>query len=61
MKWNRIIVIVMDSVGRGDAPDAAKFGDAGADTLGHIDSHIAGGLKVPNLRRLGCSHPRCTD
>lgn len=53
MKWDRIIVIVMDSVGRGDAPDAAKFGDAGADTLGHIDSHIAGGLKVPNLRSLG--------
>ena len=53
MKFNRVIVIVMDSVGAGDAPDAAKFGDAGADTLGHIDAHIDGGLKAPNLRRLG--------
>lgn len=53
MKFNRVIVIVMDSVGAGDAPDAAKFGDAGADTLGHIDSHLDGGLQAPNLRRLG--------
>lgn len=53
MKWNRIIVIVMDSVGRGGAPDAAVFGDDGADTLGHIDAGVDGGLKVPNLRRLG--------
>ena len=36
MKFKRIIVIVMDSVGAGDAPDAAAFGDAGADTVGHI-------------------------
>lgn len=53
MKWNRIIVIVMDSVGCGGAPDAEKFGDAGADTLGHIDAVIPGGLQVPHLRRLG--------
>lgn len=51
MKFNRIVVIVMDSVGAGDAPDAAKFGDAGADTYGHIDAHVP--LAVPNLRRLG--------
>ena len=51
MKFNRIIVIVMDSVGAGDAPDAAKFGDAGADTYGHIDAAVP--LAVPNLRRLG--------
>ena len=51
MKFNRIIVIVMDSVGAGDAPDAAKFGDTGADTYGHIDAAVP--LAVPNLRRLG--------
>ncbi|AXL22219.1 phosphopentomutase [Megasphaera stantonii] len=51
MKFNRIIVIVMDSVGAGGAPDAAKFGDAGADTYGHIDAAVP--LAVPNLRRLG--------
>ncbi len=51
MKFKRIIVIVMDSVGAGDAPDAAAFGDAGADTVGHIDARVP--LRVPNLRRLG--------
>lgn len=51
MKFKRIIVIVMDSVGAGDAPDAAAFGDAGADTIGHIDARVP--LRVPNLRRLG--------
>lgn len=53
MRFHRIIVIVTDSVGAGDAPDAEKFGDAGADTLGHIDAGLEGGLKLPNLRRLG--------
>lgn len=53
MKFNRIIVIVMDSVGAGNAPDADRFGDAGADTLGHIDSTLEGGLKIPTLRHLG--------
>lgn len=51
MKFNRIIVIVTDSVGAGDAPDAEKFGDKGADTYGHIDANVP--LNVPNLRRLG--------
>ncbi len=51
MKFNRIIVIVMDSVGAGGAPDAEKFGDKGADTYGHIDVCVP--LAVPNLRRLG--------
>lgn len=51
MKFKRIIVIVTDSVGAGDAPDADKFGDKGADTYGHIDANVP--LNVPNLRRLG--------
>lgn len=53
MKFKRIVVIVTDSVGAGGAPDADRFGDAGADTLKHIDEAVPGGLKVPNLRRLG--------
>lgn len=51
MKFDRIIVIVMDSVGAGGAPDAEAFGDKGADTYGHIDACVP--LAVPNLRRLG--------
>ena len=34
--FNKIHVVVMDSVGIGEAPDAANFGDVGAHTLGHI-------------------------
>lgn len=36
MKFNRIHLIVLDSVGIGEAPDADKFGDVGSDTLGHV-------------------------
>jgi len=50
-RFNRILLIVMDSVGVGAMPDAEAFGDAGADTLGHIDEHR--GLNVPTLERLG--------
>ncbi len=49
--FDRVIVIVMDSVGIGEMPDAEKFGDKGADTLGHIDE--LRGLNVPNLENLG--------
>ncbi|BBB31754.1 phosphopentomutase [Thermotomaculum hydrothermale] len=49
--FDRFIVIVMDSVGIGEMPDAEKFGDKGADTLGHIDS--LRGLNVPNMEKLG--------
>jgi phosphopentomutase len=52
--FKRIVVIVMDSVGAGAAPDAVKFGDAGANTLQHIDE-VVGGMKIPNLARLGIS------
>jgi phosphopentomutase len=41
----------MDSVGCGNAPDAADFGDAGSNTLAHI--HDAVGLRLPNMARLG--------
>lgn len=58
----RAFLIVMDSVGCGGAPDAAEFGDAGANTLGHIAAECAAGraeegrsgpLRLPNLDALG--------
>jgi phosphopentomutase len=49
---NRAIIIVLDSVGVGALPDAADWGDAGADTLGHCAA-AAGGLSLPNLQALG--------
>ena len=45
-------MIVTDSLGVGAMPDAAHYGDAGADTFGHIWRHC-GGLEIPNLLRLG--------
>jgi phosphopentomutase len=62
----RGLILVMDSFGIGSAPDAARFGDAGADTHGHIRAACAAGkadkaglrqgpLAVPNLDRLGLS------
>jgi phosphopentomutase len=44
-------MVVLDSVGVGEMPDAAAFGDAGSDTLGHLCSHRP--LKIPNLEKLG--------
>ncbi|SDL21246.1 Metalloenzyme superfamily protein [Modicisalibacter muralis] len=55
----RAIVLVLDSFGIGATADAAAFGDAGADTLGHIASACArrrGPLSLPNLARLGLFH-----
>lgn len=48
----RVIVIVLDSVGVGQAPDAARYGDEQANTLSHT-AKASGGLRVPNLARLG--------
>lgn len=53
--FKRVIVIVLDSVGIGEAPDAAQFGDVGAHTLGHIAEHV-NGLQLPNMGRFGLSH-----
>lgn len=55
--FKRIFVVVMDSVGIGEAPDAEKFGDKGADTLGHIAEKM-NGLKMPNMGKLGLSNIR---
>lgn len=50
--YDRIFVIVLDSLGVGAMDDSADFGDAGADTLGHICDECAP-LDIPNLTRLG--------
>lgn len=57
MNFKRIFLIVMDSVGIGEAPDADKFNDKGADTLGHIAEHM-NGLNMPNMGELGLSNIR---
>ena len=48
----RAFVIVLDACGAGELPDSADYGDAGANTLGHVAEH-AGGLELPNLQALG--------
>ncbi|SDC22465.1 phosphopentomutase [Pelagirhabdus alkalitolerans] len=55
--FKRIFLVVMDSVGIGEAPDAAEFDDKGADTLGHIAEHM-NGLNMPTIGKLGLSNIR---
>ena len=50
----RVILIVLDSVGVGALPDAPAFGDAGANTVGHIAERMP--LHLPNMRALGLGH-----
>ncbi len=58
MDIRRAVIIVVDSCGAGAAPDAADYGDEGADTLGHV-AQAVGGLHLPNLQAagLGNLHP----
>lgn len=51
MKYKRIFLIVLDSFGIGNAPDAKKFGDFGANTLGSISK--SNKFNIPNLKMLG--------
>lgn len=51
-KYRRIFLIVLDSLGVGDAHDAAEYGDLGANTLKHICKHVKG-LNVPNMEGMG--------
>jgi phosphopentomutase len=48
----RAIIIVLDGVGAGEAPDAAEYGDVGANTLANT-ARVVGGLHLPNMERLG--------
>jgi phosphopentomutase len=49
-----VLLIVLDSVGAGELPDAAGYGDRGSDTLGNIAAAV--GLQIPTLRSLGLAH-----
>ena len=51
-KYKRIFLVVIDSLGIGAMKDAAEYGDAGADTLGHIDQTVKE-LKLPAMEKLG--------
>ncbi len=53
--FNKIHVVVMDSVGIGEAPDAANFGDVGAHTLGHIAEQM-NGLTMPVMESMGLAN-----
>ena len=55
MRFNRVFVIVLDSLGIGSMADSARFDDAGADTLGHISETVEH-LDIPNLQRLGLAN-----
>ncbi|MFL6215591.1 MAG: phosphopentomutase [Blastocatellia bacterium] len=54
--FNRIVLIVLDSVGIGEMPDAADYGDTGADTLGHTLASRE--VRIPNLQALGLANIR---
>lgn len=53
--FHRIHLIVLDSVGIGEAPDAEAFGDVGSNTVGHIAEAI-GGLTMPHMEKLGLAN-----
>ena len=54
MSIKRVFLIVLDSVGIGNAPDAAAFSDEGSDTLGAI--RVSQAFDCPNLQALGLFH-----
>jgi phosphopentomutase len=53
---SRAFLLILDSFGIGGAPDAGRFGDQGANTLGHIVRDLGRPLLVPNLVSLGLAH-----
>jgi phosphopentomutase len=54
--FNRFVLIVLDSLGMGEMPDAAEWGDAGSDTLGHILESRR--VNLPNFQKLGLGNVR---
>ena len=56
----RAVILILDGVGIGEAPDAAAYGDGGSDTLGNV-ARASGGLKLPRLERLGLGNIRELD
>jgi phosphopentomutase len=51
----RAVMLVLDGVGCGEAPDAAAYGDVGSHTIGNV-ARAVGGLTLPNMARLGLGH-----
>ena len=60
MHIQRVILIVLDSVGIGEAPDAATYGDVGSHTLGNI-AQAVGGLHLPNMESMGLANIAILD
>lgn len=55
MKFKRVFVIVLDSMGMGAMPDSEKFNDIGVDTLGHISQSVES-FNIPNLQKMGLAN-----
>ena len=55
--YQRIFVIVLDSLGVGAMPDSKEYGDIGVDTFGHIGEKM-GTMQIPNLQKLGMANSR---
>ena len=53
-KFQRVFVIVLDSLGFGAMPDAEQYGDSNVDTIGHIAEKMQ--LHIPNLQKLGAAN-----
>ncbi|GLB47263.1 hypothetical protein WR164_12420 [Philodulcilactobacillus myokoensis] len=58
MKFRRVIIIDIASLGLGATADADRFNSTGADTLGHLDQHFHSTLKLPTLTQLGLGNIR---
>jgi phosphopentomutase len=56
----RAVILILDGVGIGEAPDAAAYGDTGSDTLGNV-ARACGGLKLPRLERFGLGNIRLLE
>lgn len=56
----RAVIIILDGVGIGEAPDAAQYGDTGSDTLGNV-ARACGGMSLPRLERFGLGNIRRPD
>jgi phosphopentomutase len=56
----RAVILILDGVGIGEAPDAAEYGDSGSDTLGNV-ARVCGGLQLPRLERFGLGNIRPLD
>lgn len=60
MQIKRLIVIVLDSMGIGELPDAAAYGDMGSHTLGNM-ARVVGGLQMPNMEKMGLGNIAILD